>query len=139
MQEAAIEALFAGEPWVGFDRFMGFALLDPDHGFYSQARPVFGDQGHFVTAPLLGDWLARLVTQEALELAMQLKPLQCDFTIREYGPGNGRLAADLLLGMGRQAGGPDRYEFIEQSAARQAEQGPRRLLAALAVSPRSPL
>ncbi|MGA1093693.1 MAG: class I SAM-dependent methyltransferase, partial [Burkholderiaceae bacterium] len=69
MQEAAIETLFAGETWVGFDRFMGFALLDPDHGFYSQAHPVFGDQGHFVTAPLLGDWLARLVTQEALDLA----------------------------------------------------------------------
>ena len=122
MQEAAIETLFAGEPWVGFDRFMGFALLDPDHGFYSQAHPVLGDQGHFVTAPLLGDWLARLVTQEALDLAVQLRLLQRDFTIREYGPGNGRLAADLLFGMGRQGGGPDRYEFIEESAARQAEQ-----------------
>ncbi len=119
-----IEAVFGEDSWIGFDRFMSFALLDPDHGFYSQTRPVFGDQGHFVTAPLLGTWLARLLTQKAIDLKRRLKQVRwaCTFTVREYGPGNGKLAADILRGMAQSNAWPDSYELIEASAARQAEQ-----------------
>ncbi len=120
--QMALKALFGEDPWIGFDRFMGFALLDPEHGFYSQAGPVFGGDGHFVTAPLLGDWLARLVAQQAVDLAPQIEALNQAFSICEYGPGNGRLAFDLLTGMGRQGLRPNYYELIEASAARQREQ-----------------
>ena len=120
--QMALKALFGEDPWIGFDRFMGFALLDPEHGFYSQAGPVFGGDGHFVTAPLLGDWLARLIAQQAIDLAPQIKALNQAFSICEYGPGNGRLAFDLLTGMGRQGLRPNYYELIEASAARQREQ-----------------
>ena len=120
--QKAVKALFGADPWIGFDRFMGFALLDPEHGFYSQAGPVFGGDGHFVTAPLLGDWLARLVAQQAVDLAPQIEALNQAFSVCEYGPGNGRLAVDLLAGMGRQGLWPNCYELIEASAARQAEQ-----------------
>jgi SAM-dependent MidA family methyltransferase len=121
----ALRALFGSDEWIPFDRFMRFALVDPDHGFYSQKKPVFGQEGHFVTAPMLGDWLAVVIAQEATSLARRLREAGKTFCIREYGPGNGQLAADLLGNLGQRDCWPHRYECIEASVSRQTEQAAR--------------
>ena len=92
-----------------FDQYMEQALYEPGHGYYERAHPIFGTSGDFVTAPGLGDFLARCVARF------------CDFarqelgggTIAEYGPGNGKLAHDVL---GTLQESPDNYWLLERSA-----------------------
>jgi SAM-dependent MidA family methyltransferase len=130
----ALRALFGADEWIPFDRFMRFALVDPEHGFYSQEKPVFGQEGHFVTAPMLGDWLAVVIAQEATILARRLREAGKTFRIREYGPGNGQLAADLLANLGQLDCWPHGYECIEASPSRQAEQATRLAACSGAIS-----
>lgn len=100
-----------------FDQYMEQALYAPDYGYYERAHPIFGASGDFVTAPGLGDLLARCVARF------------CDFAweelgngaIAEYGPGDGRLARDVLDALKEQ---PDDYWLLERSSGlrrRQAE------------------
>lgn len=100
-----------------FDQYMEQALYAPDHGYYERAHPIFGTSGDFVTAPGLGDLLARCVARF------------CDFSreeldnsaIAEYGPGNGMLARDVLDALKER---PDDYWLLERSSGlrkRQAE------------------
>ena len=100
-----------------FDQYMEQALYAPEYGYYEQAHPIFGTSGDFVTAPGLGDLLARCVARF------------CDFpreelgngAIAEYGPGNGMLARDVLDALKER---PDDYWLLERSSAlrkRQAE------------------
>lgn len=92
-----------------FDQYMEQALCAPEHGYYEQPDPIFGASGDFVTAPGLGDFLARCVARF------------CDLSrdalgggaIAEHGPGDGRLACDVLRSMRNP---PDGYWLLERSA-----------------------
>ena len=100
-----------------FDQYMEQALYAPEYGYYERTHPIFGTPGDFVTAPGLGDLLARCVARF------------CDFSreelgsgaIAEYGPGDGRLARDVLDALKER---PDDYWLLERSSGlrkRQAE------------------
>lgn len=86
--------------WIGFDVFMGLALYAPGLGYYCGGGRPFGglgsadpvDSGDFLTAPMLGPWLAEAIWHWARPLASQADP----FRIREFGGGRGDLAAALL-------------------------------------------
>ena len=92
-----------------FDQYMEQALYAPGHGYYEQGQSIFGESGDFVTAPGLGDLLARCVARF------------CDLSrkglgggaIAEYGPGDGSLARDVLGAMQEL---PDDYWLLERSA-----------------------
>lgn len=92
-----------------FDQYMEQALCAPEHGYYEQAGEIFGASGDFVTAPGLGDFLARCVacfcglSQDALGGG----------AIAEYGPGDGRLACGVL---GAMRTPPDGYWSLERSS-----------------------
>ena len=52
--------------WIGFDEFMHQALYCPQLGYYCGAGEPFPSQksltdGDFVTAPMLGPWLAKAI------------------------------------------------------------------------------
>ena len=100
-----------------FDQYMEQALYAPEHGYYERARPIFGGSGDFVTAPGMGDFLARCVARF------------CDLcrdelgggAIAEYGPGDGGLARDLTDAMREPL---DDYWLLDRSSRlrkRQAE------------------
>ena len=91
-----------------FDQYMEQALYAPGHGYYERAHPVFGASGDFVTAPGLGDFLARCVAHFC-DLARQELG---GGAIAEYGPGNGKLAHDML---GALQEPPDSYCLLERS------------------------
>lgn len=92
-----------------FDQYMEQALYASKYGYYERVHPIFGASGDFVTAPGLGDLLARCVAHF------------CDFAreklgngaIAEYGPGNGMLARDVLDALKER---PDDYWLLERSS-----------------------
>ncbi|MGE5384412.1 MAG: class I SAM-dependent methyltransferase [Betaproteobacteria bacterium] len=96
--------------WMSFARFMELALYAPGLGYYAAGAQKFGAAGDFVTAPemtpLFGQTLARQIAQVTAASA----PF-----VLEAGAGSGRLAADLLLELGRLDALPERYVILELS------------------------
>jgi SAM-dependent MidA family methyltransferase len=120
--------------WIGADAFMQTALYFPGLGYYTGGADPFGSQGavhspgggDFVTAPMLGSWLAKAI----LGWAEPMRPVgtlgrSSPFRIREFGGGRGDLAADLLrlsASDSAQAGPPLEIEMVELSADLQRRQ-----------------
>ncbi|MEW6487507.1 MAG: SAM-dependent methyltransferase [Thermodesulfobacteriota bacterium] len=81
---------------VPFATFMEWALYHPEHGYYSSGRVRVGDdRGDFTTAPHLTGLFARCLARFVRRVDQALG--QPDpFVLAEGGPGEGRLARDLL-------------------------------------------
>lgn len=97
--------------WIGFDVFMQAALYAPSLGYYSGGGAPFRDRGDFITAPMLGPWLARAIHDWAAPLRTADQP----WRIREFGGGRGDLAAALIERAQREGIAAD-VEMIELSA-----------------------
>lgn len=74
--------------------YMHRCLNDPRDGYYA-TRPALGDQGDFITAPLISQMFGELLGLWAVETWTRLgKPER--FRLVEMGPGDGTLMSDLL-------------------------------------------
>ncbi len=102
----------ANHGWLGFDRFMHSALYYPGLGYYSGSLEKFGQDGDFITAPLMGDLFARCIARQCAQI---LKLTGCH-NIYEFGAGSGVLAGDTLLELSRLAQLPQHYYILETSA-----------------------
>lgn len=80
--------------WLSFEQFMHMALYEPSLGYYAAGQQKFGASGDFVTAPILSPLFA-------LAIATQLEQwlAQCEPRIYEFGAGDGKLAAQLMLAL----------------------------------------
>ncbi|MDF1554712.1 MAG: SAM-dependent methyltransferase [Deferrisomatales bacterium] len=90
---------------VPFARFMEWCLYHPEYGYYTAGRVRVGDDaGDFTTSPhvstVFAACVARFVT--TLDRALGHPPA---FTLIEGGPGEGRLAGDLLDTLARREPG----------------------------------
>ena len=77
---------------IPFEQFMARALHDPQHGYYARRINSVGRRGDFTTAPMLSEAPARAIAAWALQA---MKDHGCRSLI-EIGPGEGKLAADVL-------------------------------------------
>ena len=107
---ALFQALQAGP--LPFDAFMKIALYDENHGFYTRQKDI---KDHFVTAPMLGRWLAMAVVKNCL----QFFPEFLDLGITEWGAGRGDLMLQIMLYLD-ELGHAVNYECIECSPVQQA-------------------
>lgn len=86
--------------WVGFDRFMHWALYTPSLGYYANESAKFGmlpaSGSDFVTAPELTPLFGRTL---AVQVAEALERTQTH-TVWEFGAGSGALALQLLEALG---------------------------------------
>jgi SAM-dependent MidA family methyltransferase len=83
----------AGGP-IGLDAYMTACLHDPQFGYYA-TRPALGEDGDFITAPLVSQMFGELIGLWAVETwALLGKP--SPFRLIEVGPGDGTLMADAL-------------------------------------------
>lgn len=81
---------------VPFATFMEWALYHPEHGYYSSGRVRVGDdRGDFTTAPHLTGLFARCLARFVRGVDRALGEPD-PFVLAEGGPGEGRLARDLL-------------------------------------------
>lgn len=108
---------------ISFRDYMELCLYHPQYGYYSQPKPKIGRNGDFYTSSsigrVMGEMLAAFVLQQTQERAREA------WTIAEWGGGSGRLAAQILGEIRRQA--PDcydrlTYEMIERSEFHRALQ-----------------
>jgi SAM-dependent MidA family methyltransferase len=95
--------------WIDFARYMELALYAPGLGYYSAGSAKLGPAGDFVTAPELGDLLARAL---ARTLRPELERLAAPM-ILELGAGTGTLAAQLLAALDNERVS---YLILEPSA-----------------------
>src|SRR6478609_12100126 len=89
--------------------FMDAALYHPEFGYYARAVQRSGRAGDFFTSvdvgPLFGELLARQIGEmhEILNSEFRIQ----NFDVVEAGAGNGRLSADILRALKRDA--PETY------------------------------
>jgi SAM-dependent MidA family methyltransferase len=102
---------------VPFSRFMEMALYEPGLGYYSAGLHKLGRSGDYVTAPELGPLFATCLGRHLAAVSAELDGYQ----VLEVGAGTGRLAADLLNGLGHRDA-PLKYRILERSADLRAAQ-----------------
>lgn len=106
LAEKIRDQIQANGGWLGFDAFMQSALYWPQLGYYCGGGTPFGEQeaqqGDFVTAPMLGPWLAQGIwdwsepLRQECRVHTSVSGQTFRFHVREFGAGRGDLAAALL-------------------------------------------
>lgn len=104
--------------WIRFDRYMQRVLYAPQLGYYTGPEVKFGAHGDFVTAPALGDFLARALAQH---IAPALEAMEAP-VILELGAGDGRLARQLIAALSERGCGRLEYRILEPSGGLRARQ-----------------
>src|SRR5215470_11690310 len=79
---------------VSVARYMTVCLHDPDFGYYA-TRPALGEDGDFITAPLVSQMFGELIGVWAAS-AWELMGRPREVRLMEMGPGDGTLMADIL-------------------------------------------
>ncbi len=104
--------------WMGFDEFMRMALYEPGLGYYAASEQPIGHWGHdgsdFVTAPEMTSLFGQTIAQPIAQVLRLSAP-----RVLEFGPGTGKLAADILNVLGAAC---EEYWMMEVSAAMQTRQ-----------------
>jgi SAM-dependent MidA family methyltransferase len=98
--------------WISFERFMDLALYAPGLGYYSGGAQKLGPGGDFTTAPEVSSLFGACVAVQCAEILRTLKA----GSVLEIGAGSGRLAADVLARLEKQAQLPENYWILEISA-----------------------
>ena len=79
---------------IGVADYMEICLHDPAGGYYA-TRPALGEDGDFITAPLVSQMFGELIGLWAVAIWRQMGA-PAPFVLAEAGPGDGTLMADLL-------------------------------------------
>lgn len=111
--------LDAAGGWVGFDRFMEWALYTPGLGYYANDSAKFGHMpasgSDFVTAPELSPVFGQTL---AVQVAQALETT-ATHEVWEFGAGSGALALQLLDALGDAV---QRYTIVDVSGSLRARQ-----------------
>ncbi len=108
---------------ISFARFMEVALYDPEAGYYRTPARRPGRGGDFITSPEIHPFFGFTLANHIAELWERLGRPD-PFVVREYGPGVGGLAYDIIAGL--HAHHPDvvpalRYRLRDVNRHRMAE------------------
>lgn len=112
------ERISASGGWISFHDWMEAALYEPGLGYYSAGATRFGPAGDFITAPVVSSLFGWTLAHQCAEV---LNDCGGD-SILEFGPGDGDLAADVLLELQRLDALPERYLMLERSGTLRARQ-----------------
>lgn len=109
LQEIIINDIDKNGGVISFSRYMELALYYPRLGYYSNDLFKFGASGDFVTAPLISNIFGFLLAKQIMEIFS----FGVEKSILEFGAGNGKLAADILISSGENI---NKYYILELSA-----------------------
>ena len=102
--------------FIGFDVFMDIALYNAKFGYYRKQKPIFGEQGDFITAPEISDLFGYCLAKECSKMTMD------GADILEFGAGSGILATQILFELSRLKALPKTYYILELSAKLKQQQ-----------------
>lgn len=111
LQQAIADEIIAQGP-LSFARYMQKALYEPGLGYYSAGATKFGQEGDYVTAPILSNLFSKCLAKQCQQVIAELH--QAD--ILELGAGTGVMALDMLLELEQQNSLPQTYFILEVSA-----------------------
>lgn len=122
LSRALADALQDGP--IPFRRFMELALYHPEGGYYCRESPRIGPGGDFYTSPHQSPWLGRMIAPllEKIRRRMAEPPA---LHLREYGPGEGWLAFDILESI--RSSKPALHQAIAYTFAEQSAQARKRI------------
>jgi NADH dehydrogenase [ubiquinone] 1 alpha subcomplex assembly factor 7 len=89
-----LSALIAAGGPISVAQYMTACLHDPDFGYYA-TRPAIGEDGDFITAPMVSQMFGELLGVWAAS-AWELMGRPGEARLVEMGPGDGTLMADIL-------------------------------------------
>lgn len=120
---------------LGLDEYMSWALVDPEHGYYTGRDPL-GADGDFTTAPEISQMFGELVGLW-LAISWQAMGAPSPVNLVELGPGRGTLMADILRATSHVPGFSDavRVHLVEVSPALRQRQEKSLEKVALAEAP----
>tara|TARA_E500000178_G_scaffold348702_1_gene404273 strand:- start:39242 stop:40441 length:1200 start_codon:yes stop_codon:yes gene_type:complete len=107
--------------WLSFDKLMLEALYLYSDSYYiknNTDKTPFGKKGDFITSASLGPWLGKVLAKRFKKLVSTTPNfLRNNLIIREFGPGTGELALEILIELDQVNCLPHRYEFYEVSSS----------------------
>ena len=104
---------------IPFSRYMEMCLYDPEFGYYSRNAAQFGKAGDFYTSSDVHAVFGRLLARQ-FEGMWRVLGSPEEMVIREFGPGRGLFAQDVLDWSEKKFPAffqALRYELVEQSTA----------------------
>jgi len=116
-----LASIRANNGWISFEHYMNQVLYTPNFGYYVSGITKFGEQGDFLTAPMLGKLFSLCLAKQCIEI-FHLLPSEQERCIIEFGAGTGQLARDILDQINRLGETIDRYLIVEISAELQEQQ-----------------
>lgn len=111
LQQTLAEEVSAAGGWLSFARFMEQLLYAPGLGYYAAGARKFGAAGDFITAPEMTALFGQALARQLAQIMAASAPV-----VLEVGAGSGRLAADLLMALEKDAVLPERYFILDLSA-----------------------
>lgn len=108
---------------ISFADYFEQVLYHKDYGYYTGKLPVFGEEGDFITAPLVSPYFSYALANQVLEVVYLLEEASLTtYDILEIGAGAGVMAADILYQLKKQDKLPRHYYILERSAAMKEQQ-----------------
>lgn len=104
-----IREKFANQEVIEFDRWLSEVLYAPKLGYYTNALPIFGAKGDFITAPEISPFFGRCVWNQVLQILEQCESKY----VLELGAGSGAMAKQILEASGSEK---IKYFILELSA-----------------------
>ncbi len=92
---------------IPFVRWMELQLYHPKWGYYQQEHSILGKQGDFFTSAHVGDLFGRTLSRAFLPLVPS-----SEWVLVEVGPGDGRLAEQVVSGLLEQGVTPEEIELF---------------------------
>lgn len=113
LKEIIVEKIRQQGP-VSFRDFMEMALYYPGLGYYTSGKEKIGDNGDYYTSPWLTSIFGEMIAKQFEEMWKILG--RKNFTIVEYGGGNGMLCRDIIQQLEKNNDLHDklRYRIIEK-------------------------
>ena len=112
-----IQFIHSNQGWMSFDRFMDFALYDPELGYYTGALRKFGEKGDFVTASEISNFFAKTLCIQFKEIFQSVSR-----SIIEIGAGSGQFALQVIQSLSSDHENINHYFILEISPSLRKQQ-----------------
>lgn len=112
-----IQFIHSNQGWMSFDRFMDFALYDPELGYYTGALRKFGEKGDFVTASEISNFFAKTLCIQFKEIFQSVSK-----SIIEIGAGSGQFALQVIQSLSSDHENINHYFILEISPSLRKQQ-----------------
>ena len=103
---------------IPFDAYMEAALYHPEHGYYTNPAPLFGEKGDFITAPEISPLFSACLANQAKQILDTVNGA----SLLEFGAGTGKMASDIMNTLMDLQTPLARYFIVERSPALQEKQ-----------------